>query len=144
MKSMIINWNPTTDIAGDERDQTPMQTRILNELRDLKKLGQLNPQDNVDSQTQFLTYFHWTGSTCKLAAKQAVETLLVEFHNISARHRFDIGTNTETKVQLRTLENRSAYSQNLPAQINFKDDIQVDLALLNKYGNIPALPFRKY
>ena len=66
-------------------------------------------------------------------AKQTVENLLVEFHDIFARHRFDIGINTEFKVQLEPLDNRPAYSQSLPAPINLKDDILVELALLHNY-----------
>ena len=40
--------------------------------------------------------------------------------------------------------NRPAYSQSLPASINLKDDIFVELGLLHKYGIITALPFSKY
>ena len=68
----------------------------------------------------------------------------MEFHDIFARHRFDIGINTEFKVQLTPLDNRPAYSQSLPAPINLKDDILVELALLHKYGMITTLPFSKY
>ena len=68
----------------------------------------------------------------------------MEFHDIFARHRFDIGINTEFKVQLTPLDNRPAYSQSLPAPINLKDDILVELALLHKYGIITTLPFSKY
>ena len=68
----------------------------------------------------------------------------MEFHDVFARHRFDIGNNTEFKVQLTPLENRPAYSQSLPAPINLKDDILVELALLHKYGIITTLPFSKY
>ena len=41
-------------------------------------------------------------------------------------------------------DNRPAYSQRLPAPINFKSDILVELALLHKYGIITTLPFSKY
>ena len=68
----------------------------------------------------------------------------MELHDIFARHRFDIGINTEFKVQLTPLGNRAAYSQSLPAPINLKDDILVELALLHKYGIITILPFSKY
>ena len=68
----------------------------------------------------------------------------MEFHDIFARHRFDIGINTKFKVQLTPLDNRSAYSQSLHAPINLKDDILVELALLHKYGIITTLPFSKY
>ena len=68
----------------------------------------------------------------------------MEFHDIFARHRFDIGINTEFKAQLTPLDNRPAYSQNLPEPINLKDDILVELALLHKYGITTTLPFSKY
>ena len=69
----------------------------------------------------------------------------MEFYDIFARHRFDIGINTEFKVQqLKPLDNRPAYSQSLPAPINLKDNILVELALLHKYGIMTTLPFSNY
>ena len=88
--------------------------------------------------------FDWTDSTLQLDAKQAVEDLLVEFHEIFARHRFDIGIKTEFKVQLKPLDNRPAYSQSLPAPIILKDVILVEIALLRKYGIITTLTFSKF
>ena len=68
----------------------------------------------------------------------------MEFHDLFAQHSFDIGINTEFKVQLTPLDNRPACSQNLPAPINLKNDILVELALLHKYGIITTRPFSKY
>ena len=139
-----IYWFPTPQNPGNEKEHTPIQTRILNELRELEQLEQLNPLEDTTSRNQFLSNFDWTDSTLGLDAKQAVEDLLVEFHDIFARHRFDIGINTEFKVQLTPLDNRPASSQSLPAPINLKDDILVELALLHKYGIITTLPFSNY
>ena len=137
-------WFPTPQNPGTEQEYTPIQTRILNELREIEQLEKLNPLENIDSRNQFLSNFDWTDSTLQQDAKQAVENLLVEFHDIFARYRFDIEINTEFKVQLNSLDNRPAYSQSLPAPINLKDDILVELALLHKYGIITTLPFSKY
>ena len=137
-------WFPTPQIPGNEKEHTPFQTRILNELRELEQLEKLNPLENTNSRNQFLSNFDWTDSTLQPEAKQAVENLLVEFDDIFARHRFDIGINIEFKVQLTPLDNRPAYSQSLPAPINLKDDILVELALLHKYRIITTLPFSKY
>ena len=137
-------WFPTPQNPGNETEHTPIQTRILNELRELEQLEKLNPLEKTNSRNQFLSNFDWTDSTLQPKAKQAVENLLVEFHDIFARHRFDIGINTEFKVQLTPLDNRPAYSQSLPAPINLKDDILVELALLHKYGIITTLPFSQY
>ena len=133
-------WFPTPQNPGNEKEHTPIQTRILNELRGLEQLEKLNPLENTNSRNQFLSHFDWTDSTLQPEAKQTVENLLVEFHDIFARHRFDIGINTEFKVQLTPLDNRPAYSQSLPAPINLKDDILVE----HKYGIITTLPFSKY
>ena len=137
-------WFPTPENPGNEKDHTPIQTRILKELRELEQLEELNPLENTNSRNQFLSNFDWTDSTLQPEAKQAVQNLLVEFHDIFARHRFDIGINTEFKVQLTPLDNRPAYSQNLPAPINLKYDILVEIALLHKFGIITTLPFSKY
>ena len=137
-------WFRTPQNPGNEQEHMPIQTRILNELRELEQLGKLNPLEKIDSRNQFLSNFVWTDSTLQQDAKQAVENLLVEFHDIFARHRLDIGINTEFKVQLTPLDNRPAYSQSLPAPKNLKDDILVELALLHKYGIITTLPFSKY
>ena len=125
-------WFPTPQDPGNEKEHTPIQTRILNELRELEQLENLNPLEDTAFRKQFVSNFDWTDSTLQPDAKQAGENLLVEFHDISARIRFDIGINTEFKVQLTPLDNRPACSQSLPAPINLKDDILVELALLHK------------
>ena len=137
-------WFPTPQNPAIEREQTPIQTRILNDLSELEQLEKLNPLEDTDSRDQFLSNFDWTDSTLQLDANQAVENLLVGFHDIFARHRFEIGINTEFKVQLIPLDNRPACSQSLPAPINLKDDLLVEIALLHKYGIITTLPFSKY
>ena len=73
-----------------------------------------------------------------------IEALLVEFHDIFARHRFDIGVNEEFTVKLTPKDESLAYSQSLPTPINLKEDILVELTLLHKYGIITTLPFSKY
>ena len=50
-------WFPTPQNPGNEKEHTPIQTRILNELRELKQLEQLNPLENTDSRNQFLSNF---------------------------------------------------------------------------------------
>ena len=137
-------WFPAPQNTGNKQEHTPIQTRILNELRELEQLEKLNPLEDTDCRDQLLTNFDWTDSTLQPDAKQAAEDLFVEFHEILARHRFDIGINTEFKLQLTPLDNRPGFSQSLPAPINLKDDILVELALLQKYGIITTLPFSKY
>ena len=73
-----------------------------------------------------------------------IEDLLVEYHDILARHRFDIGMNEDFKVKLTPKDNSPDYSQSLPLPINLKEDILVELALLHRYDIITTIPFSKY
>ena len=111
---------------------------------ELKQLEQLNPTDNEESRKKFLQHFDWTDTTLTLFEKQHIEDFLVQYHDIFARHWFDIGTNREFKVKLTPNDDRPAYSQSLPTPINLKDDITGELALLHRYGIITTLPFSKY
>ena len=104
----------------------------------------MNPHDNESSRKAFLSNFDWSDTTLDLEEQQEIEEILIEFHDIFARHRFDIGINREIKVKLTPNDDRPAYSQSLPTPINLKDDITVELALLHKYGIITTLPFSKY
>ena len=137
-------WFPTPEDPGDPTTYNPIQQRIYDELLELRELEKLNPHDNETSRTQFLSNFDWSDTTLNPDERQEIVEILVEFHDIFARHRFDIGTNREFKVKLTPNDDRPAYSQSLPTPINLKDDITVEFALLHKYGIITTLPFSKY
>ena len=137
-------WFPTPEDPGDPQQHTPIQKRILTELLTLQELEKLNPQDDPESRRQFLTNFDWTDSMLQPDEIAGIENLLVEFHDIFARHRFDICMNEEFKIKLTPKDDSPAYSQSLPTPINLKEDILVELALLQRYGIITTLPFSKY
>ena len=59
----------------------------------------LNHRDNAESKEKFLELFDWTNRLLTKTDKQAVEVILVEHHDISARYRKDIGMNTEFRVK---------------------------------------------
>ena len=137
-------WFPTPEDPGDPQHHTPIQKRILSELVNLQELEKLNPQDDTESRRQFLSNFDWTDSMLQPAEIARIEDLLVEFHDIFAGRRFDIGMNEDFKVKLTPKDDSPAYSQSLPTPINLKEDILVELALLHRYGIITTLPFSKY
>ena len=137
-------WFPTPENPGDEDSHTPIQRRILQELRNLQEAEQLNPQNDDESRRKFLSNFDWKDSMLQQHEIKKIESLLVEYHDIFARHRFDIGMNEEFTVKLTPKDDSPAYSQSLPTPVNLKEDILVELALLHKYGIITTLPFSKY
>ena len=137
-------WFPTPEDPGDPQQHTPIQKKILSELINLQELEKLNPQNDPESRRQFLSNFDWTDSMLQPIEIARIEDLLVEFHDIFARHRFYIGMNEDFKVKLTPKDDSPAYSQSLPTPINLKEDILVELALLHRYGIITKLPFSKY
>ena len=90
-----------------------------------------------------MSIFDWTESTFDTEARKVIEDLLVEFHDIFARHRFGNNVNTNVKVKLTPIDDSPAYSQNLQNPVNLKEDITVEIASY-KCRNITTLPFSKY
>ena len=135
---------PTPENPGKTEGHTPIQTRILKELRELQEKEKLNPKDDVEARMKFLKRFDWTDTLLIDTEKHAVENILVEYHDILARHRMDIGMNTEFKVRLTPKNDKAVYNQNLPMLIDLKEDLIVELALMHKWGIITVLPFSKY
>ena len=91
---------------------------------------------------KFLKRFGWTDKLLTVTEKQAVENILVEYQDIFARHRMDIGMNTEFQVRPLPKIVKAVYSHSLP--IHLKEDLFVELALMHKYGVFTVLPFSKY
>ena len=137
-------WFPTPKNPGRTENHTPIQTRTLKELRELQEKEKLNPKDDVESRMKFLKRFDWTDTLLTETEKQAVENIQAEYNDIFARHRMDIGMNTEFKVRLTPKDDKAVYSQNLPIPIHSKEDLIVEIALMHKYGIITVLPFSKY
>ena len=137
------SWFPTPETPGNIEELTPIQTRILKELRELQ-LKKLNPKDDIESRIESLGRFDWRDTLLTENEKQAVEYILVDYHDIFARHRKDFGMDTEIKVKLTPKDNKAVYSQNLPMTVHLKENLIVELAVMHKYGIITVLPFSKY
>ena len=137
-------WLPTPENPGKPTDYTPIQTRIFKELNELKDNEKFNPQESTESRNKFLKRFNWSETILTETEKQAIEIILVEYHDIFARHGKDIGMNTEFRVKLTPKDDKAVYSQSLPMPTHLKEDLTVELALMHKYGLITVLPFSKY
>ena len=83
-------WFPTNENPDENEDRTPIQIRILEELKKLKEKETLNNTDNAESRRKFLERFDWTDTLLTELEKHAVENILVVNHVIFARHRMDI------------------------------------------------------
>ena len=96
----ITFWFPTPENPGNTDDQTPIHTRILKELCEWQLKEKLNSKDDIESRMDSFKRFDWTDTLLTETEKQALEVILVEYHDIFARHKRDIGMNTEFKVKL--------------------------------------------
>ena len=123
-------WFPTPENPGNEDEHTPIQRRILKEIRELIKKEQLDPTKDPDSRKEFLDMFKWEGSQIEGKDKKQLEQTIVEYNDIFARHRLDIGINNSFKVKLTPKDERPIYTQSLPVPINLKEDLTVELALM--------------
>ena len=137
-------WFPTPENPGNEEEHTPIQRRILNEIRELMRKEQLDPTKDQESRNEFLNMFKWEGSQIEGDDRKQLEQTIVEYNDIFARHRLDIGINNKFKVKLTPKDERPIYTQSLPVPINLKEDLTVELALMHRYGIITTLPFSKY
>ena len=75
-------WFPTPENPGNIEHHNPNQTRILQELRELQLKENLNPKDDIESQMEFLKRFDWTDTLLTETEKQAVEDILLDYHEI--------------------------------------------------------------
>ena len=79
-------WFPTPENPEDEDSHTPIQRRILQELRNLQEAEQLNPQTDDESRRKFLSNFDWKDSILQQHEIRKIESLLIEYQDIFARH----------------------------------------------------------
>ena len=93
-------WFPTPNNPGDPASHTPIQSRILREIEELENIQKLNPHNSPEDRAAFLANFKWTDSQLGDADKKDMEEILVEYNDIFARHRLDIGINNDFKIKL--------------------------------------------
>ena len=132
---------PRNENPGKSGDHNPLQTPTVKKPSGLTE--KINPQESTESRKKFLKRFDWKGTLITKTAKQAIKDILVNYHDNFARHRMDIGMNTQLEVKLTPKDDKTVYSQSLSMPIHLKKDLIVELALMHKYEIITVLPFSK-
>ena len=137
-------WYPTPETCDVPSKLNKIEKRINDEIVKLREQEKLDPTANEEQRHEFLANFQWEQSILSPQEKQKIEALLVKYHDIFARHRLDIGINTEFKIKLTPKHDEPVYAQSLPTPTNLKDDLLVELALMQEYGIITTKPYSKY
>ena len=139
----LTKWYPTPETCSEPDKLNTIERRIYDEILALRELEKLDPSQSDEQRMNFLKNFTWDDSLLTPSQQLQVEELLVKYNSIFARHRFDIGMNTDSKVELTPQHEEPVYSQSLPTPTNSKDDLLVELALMQEYGIITTLPQSK-
>ena len=137
-------WFPTPETCTDVNVLSPLQREINDQILNLQQLEKIDPSSSTKDREIFLRQFDWEDSVLTDNQKSTVEELLVEFSNVFAKHRFDVGHNTELKIKLTPEHDLPIYTQGPPTPIHLRDELMIELALMHYYGLITTLPQSKY
>ena len=137
-------WFPTPETCQNPENLPPLQRKIFDNISELQQRDSLNPQDNEKDKETFLKQFDWSKSSLNAAQTAEMQHLLNEYYDIFAEHRFDVGYNTELKVKLPPAHDLPVYAQSPPTPIHLRDEILVELALMQYYGIVTLLPNSRY
>ena len=137
-------WFATPETCDDPSKLSKVEKRIYEAIKIFKELERLNPQNSETERLDFLSKFNWENSILNDEEKAKVEELLVKYHHIFARHRLDIGYNSDFKVKLTPEDDRAVYSQGHPTPVHLREEMLVELSLMQYYGIITTLPFSKH
>ena len=107
-------------------------------------MEKLDPKGNNQDKITFLSKFPWEKSALNDEQKAVVGELLVEFSDIFAKHRFDVGYNTDLKIKLTPERSIPIYEQGPPTPVHLRNELQVELALMHYYGLITTLSQSRY
>ena len=95
-------WFPTPETCPGPTNLSPLQREIFEQLLKLQEMEKLDPKGNHQGKIIFLSKFPWEKSGLSDERKAIAGELLVEFSDIFANHRFDVGYNRfESKVNSR-------------------------------------------
>ena len=137
-------WFATPENTPDPSHLSDSNRRIYDLIMECREKEKIDPTRNTDMRRQFLQKFNWEGSLFTDDQRKQIEDLLVTHHRIFARHRFDIGGNDEFKVSLTPEHDDPVYKRSPPTSLHIKEDLKVELALLQYYGILKTLPYSKY
>ena len=138
------HWFPTPENCKDPSRLTGTMKRIYDEIVKFKKEESLDPNHSAAMKAEFLSKFSWKGSILTKEEREEVEKVILEYHDIFARHRLHIGSNDEIKVKLTPEHDKPVFKRSPPCPIHYKEDLMVELALMQYYGIITTLATSKY
>ena len=137
-------WFPTPETCQNPVLLPQIQRDIYDQILHFQGLEKIEPKMNFQDRLTFIKNFKWENSVLTHDQRSKVEDLLVEFSDIFAKHRFDVGYNSDLKIKLKPEHTRPLYTQGPPTPIHLRQELTVELALMHYYGLITTLSHSKY
>ena len=98
-------WFPTPENPGKGAEHTPIQNRILKEIRELEHKETLNPNEDSASRGLFFKMFQWKDSFKQGKEKQQLEDVIIEYNDFFGtsppRHRHQQWFQSEVNFEKR-------------------------------------------
>ena len=132
-------WFPTPETCPNPENLPSLQRKIYDNITELQQRDTLDPQQNSGDRETFLKQFDWSKSALTAEQIQKMQEILVEYNDVFAKHRFDVGYNTELKVKLTPAHDLPVYVQSPPTPIHLRDEILVELALMQYFSIVTLL-----
>ena len=137
-------WFPTPETCQNPELLPEIQRDIYDQILHFQGLEKLEPKTNYQDRLTFIKNFKWENSASTEDQRSKVEDLLVDFSDIFAKHRFDVGYNSDLKIKLKPEHTRPLYTQGPPTPIHLRHELTVELVLMHYYGLITTLSHSKY
>ena len=137
-------WFPTPETCENPNILTPIQREIYDQILHFKNLELCEPKSSDHDRLTFLDQFNWENSVLTNEQRSQVEHLLVKYSDIFAKHRFDVGYNSELQIKLTPEHQRPLYTQGPPTPIHLRKELTIELALMHYFGLITTLSQSKY
>ena len=93
-------WFSTPETCEDPSILLLLQEEIYDQILNFQKLEKVGPRSNEEDRKFFRSNFNKENSPLNEKQIEECELLLIEYCDIFAKHRFDVGYNTELKIRL--------------------------------------------
>ena len=137
-------WFPTPETCKNLEQLNGIHKRIFDKLFQLKIKGNLSQQKIPNFNANFFTKFICDESILSQLGKTELEKLSIEIHDILSRHRLDIGGNKVFEIKLTPQHDKPMYTRGPSTAIDLREDLLVELSLMQYFGIVTNLPFSNY
>ena len=118
-------WFPTAKKCSNVKTLQGVWKTIYDTMKKLKQQEQRSPPLDAENWKKFLSKFNSNESQFTKNEEMITGKLLVQYHDVFARHRLDLDENTYCLVKLTPEHDRHVYLPNSATPVHFRDELLV-------------------